>query len=419
LFTEVDWRNELKADNVVLVVCPVVTRELDKRKLDPAYGIREQARKVIAKLSELGKANMQCQVKPGIDLLLFVREPDIEWRLEGLSPDIPDDRIIATILSERAVQVRIVLVTADLGLKLKAEAKGIPYHTLPDNLLLSLTRSPNEVENIKLKERLSWLENRLPKLSIRLLSDEGRQSYARFSFKRLPLMSSTEIEREIIEVKKKYPLLSPRTSPKVLLISFLGVSDLEVERYNKEVEEYINQMPAYLEKKWSYRELWSRTIELHFVLVNEGNSPAEDIDIFFYFPDGFRLHSKDDFPPGPKPPEKPSPPKSMLERFQDMTRIQVSDYLKSMPSPFFGRNMREGMPRGPFIKKTESYEVKYIVPKLKHGLEIALEPVYITFPSIDEAHSFHVNYSIIAANVPEKINDDVHIIIDIQSSQSI
>lgn len=420
-FTEIDWCKELNAVKVVLVVCPAVVKELDRKKLDPDSRIREQARRVIAKLSEIGKANKECQIKPQVELLLLAKEPIVDWTQESLSPDIIDDRIIASMLSERNAQGYVVLLTADLGLKLKAQAKGIQWHTLPDEFQLTITKSPLELENARLKERLSRIENRLPKLKLMLQCNGQNESFARFPFKKLPPLSESEINSEMSKIKGQLAYMPPPGSPDPLGMaklfnSYFGVSQADVHRYNEEIETYLNQMPEYLKKRWEYKETFSRIIKLRFVLINDGTEPAEDIDIFLDCPDGFELCDKDDLPKGPTPPEKPSPPRSIFERFQDVGKLQIPGLIRSFPSPIFGHNLRQDTPRGPFIKKTKSYEVKYSVPKLKHGLEMPLDPVYAIFPSIDDVRSFHISYSIISGNVPDKIEGELHVILDIEDS---
>lgn len=418
-FAEIDWCEELEVDDVVLVVCPAVVRELDKKKLDPDSKIREQARRVISKLSGIGKPNEQSQVKPHVQLLFLSREPKIDWGLEGLSPDILDDRIIASILTERDAQGFVLVITGDLGLRLKAQAKGIPWHTLPDSLLLSITKSPLELENARLKERLSRLENRLPELKFFLQSDGNNESFARFTLKTPPPLTQPDIEIEISQIRKQcayVPPAGPSDATAFLLRGYFGISQADVDAYNKEVEAYLAQMPEYLKKKWAYKELLSRLIKLSFVIVNEGNEPAEDIDIFLHFQDGFKLCDKDGFPKGPAPPDKPSPPKSMIEKWQDMGKYPISDLIRPFPSPMAGYNLRQDTPKGPFIKKTNSYEVKYSVPKLKHGLEMVLSPVCAIFPSIDDARSFHISYSIIAGNIPDEIKGELHIVLSAENA---
>jgi hypothetical protein len=48
---------------------------------------------------------------------------------------------------------------------------------------------------------------------------------------------------------------------------------------------------------------------------------------------------------------------------------------------------------------------------LKHKLKEPAEPLYVVFESFQDAHSFHIDYRILAANVPEEISGQLHIAI--------
>ena len=68
------------------------------------------------------------------------------------------------------------------------------------------------------------------------------------------------------------------------------------------------------------------------------------------------------------------------------------------------------------IKKTGSYEVAFNVKKLKHGFQYKIDPLYITFPSVESAKSFDIDYSIFPENHPERIKGKVHVVLDTKSS---
>lgn len=415
-FTEVNWCHELRVEQVVLVACPAVLHELDEKKFSDDAKVRERARKVISKLAELADRGQHAEIRKGVEILFVTKEPDVDWDAEGLSKDILDDRIIATILSEESTKDNPLLVTADLGLRLKAQSKNISCRSLPESLRLSQKKSPEEEELKRLRERLSRLENRLPALTLKLASEENEPGdFVRFPLKKVPPLAEADIEVKMAEIRKNYqqPPSSPAANPMLAFLS-LGISQTEIDPYNKEVEEYLKQMPDYLRSKQAYDEFLARTITLRPCLVNGGNSPAEDIDIFMQFPDGFSLVDDERFPKPPPSPQKPTPPRTLIEMFQQMGAYP--DLLGKIYIPSFRSHLRPpDSPKGPFIKKTSSYEVKFFVPKLKHGLMVELDPIHLIFPSFESAHPFHVDYSIIAANHPEEIKGKVHIIVTVKN----
>ena len=72
-------------------------------------------------------------------------------------------------------------------------------------------------------------------------------------------------------------------------------SEEEIRRYNKDLEQYCLKLHKYYKDENIYQSIQSRTIELGFVLVNEGTQPAEDIEIFLYFTDSFKLFKNSEF----------------------------------------------------------------------------------------------------------------------------
>ena len=415
-FTEVNWCHELQMERVVLVVCPAVLNELDEQKFSDDAKVRERAKKVISRLAELADAGQHAEIRKGVEILFVTKEPDVDWDAKGLSRVILDDRIIAAILSEESTKDNSLLLTADLGLRLKAQSKNISCRSLPESLRLSQKKSPEEEELKRLRERLSRLENRLPALTLKLASEENEsRDFLRFPLRKVPPLTQADIEVKMAEIRKNYqqPPSSPAANPMLAFLS-LGISQTEIDRFNKQVEQYLKEMPDYLRGKQVYDEFLARTITLRPCLVNDGNSPAEDIDIFMQFPDGFSLADDEHFPKPPLPPQKPTTPRTLTEIFQHMG--SYPDLLGKIYMPSFRSHLRSpDSPKGPFIKKTNSYEVKFYVPKLKHGLMVELDPIHVIFPSFESPHRFHVDYSIIAANHPEEIKGKVHIIVTVEN----
>ncbi len=56
--------------------------------------------------------------------------------------------------------------------------------------------------------------------------------------------------------------------------------------------------------------------------------------------------------------------------------------------------------RGPKIKRTNSYDVKVHVERAKHGIEVALDVLYVTFDPSVGPWSFAIEYVIHASNLP-------------------
>jgi predicted ribonuclease YlaK len=115
------------------------------------------------------------------------------------------------MLVEEGTKENVILVTADFGLRLKAQARGIQCHTLMEEMLLP-SKTPAEEEIAKLRERLQRLEHRLPKLSLKLLS-QGKIADFGENKKSIPETSFTTIGSESCDCFSFRRLLSVGDRP--------------------------------------------------------------------------------------------------------------------------------------------------------------------------------------------------------------
>lgn len=412
-FTVIDWLGELKAKKVILVFSTQVIRELDEKKFSaPNPKIRGRAKKVVSKL---GSLSSKSEIRPNVEILFISNEPSINWKSENLDPSIGDDRIIAAILSQDLPKEQIAIITGDIGLTLKAKSRNLHCHKLSDNLALPFPRTSAEKEVIELKQRLSLLENKLPALSLKLKTQDDIKDILEVSLQHPSLPPLGDIESRLKEIRSR---LEYRPSPQKYSghnIPFFSNSPIESEiaRYDNDLDEYIDHYRSFLEDDYKYQEMQSRILKLNCALVNEGTSPAEDIDVLLNFPDGFDLTSKKGFMPKPSPPSEPVPPRTQKEIISDSMRVfaKLPQITSDLPVPEFG----PASYKQPTIRKTNSYEVSFCLPKLKHGFIFEFDPLHLLFPSVESAQSFNIDYFIHAANLPKETTGKVHIVINKES----
>jgi hypothetical protein len=81
-------------------------------------------------------------------------------------------------------------------------------------------------------------------------------------------------------------------------------ADLQVEAipsaaydlYNQRLDRFLGDYPNYLEQLQDYLNRARGTIDLSIWVLNQGNCPAKDIDIFMHFPDGFEVLRESELP---------------------------------------------------------------------------------------------------------------------------
>ncbi len=429
-FTQINWLEIVNAKTATIVIPPVTIRELNKHKdSHPRFQIKKRAGDTIQKLSELLDIGTTARISDNVSVLFEDRDPTIDFVAHQLNFNIQDDHLIASILLNKQERIGdyIVLITSDLGLALvsKAGRQGINTQKMPVNFRIPEEPDPSESKVRQLEQQIRELNSRTPNLS--LVYENGEQ-HAAFKLPQPRSLEQTEINLKINELKVKYPKRSkagendqtnqsisiPESLSRIAAMSLMGaIPEEEIARYNEEVENYLSGYASFILRKNDYENLKRRTISLDLALANDGTSPAEDIDIYLHFPDGFLLSEEDELPKPPAPPKQPVEPMTQMQQLarsmQYNQMVPLSSYFNSASnvSPVLPENVS-----GPSIKRTNSYEVQVHVQKIKHNLQLPLDPLFVTFDSYKTASSFNIDYRILAANIPREVTGSMHIIIE-------
>ena len=160
-FKEVPWADLLKEREVIIVLPPVVLRELEKHK----YGnkpprIRERATRVVEELFELLEPAKQAEtvaLRPGVRLRRLARRPKLP---DGFDPNDQDDELIASCLEVGRSGAAVTLVALDRGIMLKAKDNAIEYLRLPKE------HEEDRAEPDPIKKELAQLK-RVPRPTLR------------------------------------------------------------------------------------------------------------------------------------------------------------------------------------------------------------------------------------------------------------
>jgi predicted ribonuclease YlaK len=124
----VAYRGRVGPESFTFILVPTVLGELDRLKVDHRDpDVREKAQKAITRIkgwSQQGPLLNRVKVDKSMTIKALAREPDMQQTLSWLDANVPDDRIIASILSLQAERpgARIVLVTGDVNLQNKSNA---------------------------------------------------------------------------------------------------------------------------------------------------------------------------------------------------------------------------------------------------------------------------------------------------------
>jgi predicted nucleic acid-binding protein len=427
---QIDWLTVLETDSVTIIIPPITVQELQSKKDSLSRTrIRKRAEMALKKFYALYETDQQAQPHTNINIQLEARDPLIDFSANQLSRDVQDDHLIASMLSYRNEhpEMDIVLVTSDVGLTLLAKAKiqGIKTIRLPDSFKLDEEPDPDQEKIKELEQEIRNIKLKMPQLNLVFGDDK---QFATFTLPAPVIVTQESIDKKISKVKAQHPHMAPKkidlskaknmtdalmtmAAAMSAMESLNSISTEDITKYNEELEEYYKSYAQYLRTEADFQNLQHRAIQLSIWLANDGTAPAEDIDVYLHFPDGFDLFNKDDRPEPPTPPKPPTPPRTQMQKLFDGTSLHESVY------PIFNR-YHEPAPiyqqpnvSSPIIKRTSSYDVKFHVEGIKHHLKEPSEVLYVIFESYETARSFHISYEILAADLPHKVTGNLHIII--------
>jgi hypothetical protein len=257
--------------------------------------------------------------------------------------------------------------------------------------------------------------------------DDGN-SYTRIQLKRSAPLPSETLDQRIADLRCRYPKLEVpehakkiTATPNMVVILDDKPSRQELEKYNASLDRFYIDFREHLQRIEDFSQAAMRRIEFQPILLNDGGFPAEDIDIFMHFPDGFRLLNKGDWPAVPTEPQHPNVPKGPRESFMAALSaplfpgimapdiLSMSGINKAVANIGPGPNVSN-----PKIRKSNSYDVELCVRELKHHFQISLGTLYAVFDSWDTAKSFQVTYKLLAANLPQEVEGSLNVIIEVR-----
>ena len=415
---EIDLPKILDAKSVTIVIPRITLRELDDHKNGHKLPkIRDRAKRI--QKSMLDWIENKKPVRQGVSIHNYYKVPSPEYfQKNGLKPDWNDDILIASILQfkEDNSEDEVVLITQDIGPRLTANQFNIPVISLSEKDKLSIEPDPVELENKKLKKELAKIKGALPELVLYFSGSNEEENFKKFVV-RPPIESDeNQINKIMADLKKKHPKQNPplreerrvafsKEDLSVFIDDSYNIPLEEYDRYNNELDSFFINYENYVREIWEANDRSKRTIRFELEVRNIGSAPADDVDLYIYFPDGFQLFTIENQPKLPKepsPPQKPRTRKSLL--------VQNSPVIQNL-SNF---NRLSDFEMSPFykLKRTKSYEFTDYYKRIKHGDSVKLTELILVFDSYETAKSFNCDYTFSVANLPGPIKGRLDFIIE-------
>lgn len=426
LFSEIDFLSLFGNEPTTVVILELVCHEIDNHKnQNPRKKIRTRASNVTSKILEILKGESNALLRDNLRVEFYPR-CTIDFAAMGLDASSNDHRIIGAIIDFANKTDRekdsILFITHDIASTLTARSRGIIVKTLPDELKLAEEPDEDEKELQQLRRENAELKTASPRLA--LVVNGCKDNVVTITSEDFKLFRTPEYA-PLDNITQAFPSVELKEdscpqSPLVQLSSFrLGDGKTDVARENEDISRYNRDRERYIKAYEQYvhaikiREK-NILVELRLCIENIGNKPAEGVDIYLHFPDGFRMFTEDDFPEALHPPDEPQKPRTSGELLAEKLRIPFPDIRFPNYTPKLSQAM---LPKSFSLKKTHSYEFEEYTDMVKHGSHAAynLPKLFLWYKDVSEIKTFPVEYRLSANNIPATISGKVIFKFDIAS----
>lgn len=416
---QVDWCTVLGAESVMIVIAPVVLRELNTKK-DIGYTkkLRQRAASALRRLDAFLDQPRPIRIRSGVELTFCEKDPSIDFKTARLNDKLADDWLVATVLEYRNEFSHdlVVVVSNDVGLRVKTGAQKIQIVKMPDDYALPDESDPIEVENRELQKKLANLQNKEPKL--RLAFEDG-SDHIEVTFRKPPVISEEEISQMMMNVRVANPLEAKPESYSGLDLARGGIGPADIDRHNIRLRKFYSDYEDYLRLINTFEAFKGRCFIFDLKLANDGFAPAEDIDVYLHIPDGpVVVEDPNTLPSEPKEPKPPGPLRSAIQEamqaqveslHETMNRLS-STPLISLPTPSATRALVPRNVSAATIRRTKSFEIHFNVGEVKHNFDEEFEPILLFYESWDAISSFTIKYRLLAGNVGYPVEDKLHFV---------
>ena len=395
----IDWCKELESNEVEIIVCSTVLRELDKKKYDDSQKISGRATKNLSMIESLNSSKEE--LRKNVKLSVSIKEPYIDWKYYGLDSSLNDDRILGFVIKRENADD--VLITNDSTLRIKCREIGMSVLKLSCKMLPD-PKSEERKELERMKTQMQKLQNKIPDLSIQLHSEETKDDPPKFTIKVVQDLSTGQIEE--MASKKEQGLNITSSPPASNILTFtidIPALMINIPEYQSDVKKYLDSYKTYLAAKNRTEQELSTALKMDFALSCK-RAPAEDVYCCIEFPQGFEIFKQSNLPEMPSEPVPPKP-RTPLKKILDRkpTSMLLPYNFPSLVSPIPENNVNVDF-------NSNVIEVK--IKKINHGFRIPFGVAYVKIPSLKDAKNFEISYTIHASNLAEPKQAKIPVIIE-------
>ena len=336
--SELDWSTFSEFDEIFLIVCRPIQREIDNLKNKGNDRVGRRARATSSLFRELIKSRQKYKL---------IREANPQAKLSikpacRASPSLKnqldysktDDELVGCVYSiiEQNSDIDVRLLTHDSGPMGTADMLNIPFIPIPDEWIRLPEKSQVEQENQRLRDELARFKKFEPDFEIVFVNSE-REEMDSLEFEHVEYtpLTNNEISELMDSLKKNFPMATEfgsleRTERKSqdLFSNLLNMREVYTPASDQEISNYTNTTyPGWLEKcekilRHLHISLKEKLQPIEFIVsvVNKGTRPGENALITISANGNFKIR----------------PPK--VEELDESSGVQnVSNSMRLLPLP--------------------------------------------------------------------------------------
>ena len=313
---ELDWSEWVEFEEVHLIVCRPVQREIDNQKNRGNDRVGQRARKTY---------HMFREILSTPDRRLLIREADPCVKLYFCAPSLPsqelkdrldynkpDDELIGHLhgFKQAHPDEDVHLLSYDTGPMMTADSLGLPYSPISDAWVLQPENNVEAREIARLKGEIDQLKKLEPNFQIRCLDGKEREIDAlEVECHVYSPLGIQEMEELIELLKTRFPIktgLNDQGRPSrpttidfnaarpnlfaSLFPAILSPSDNEISDYkNREYPNWVNTCKRVLSNLHKALQLQLGQPRVHFAIENLGTRPGRDALVEFIARGNFKL----------------------------------------------------------------------------------------------------------------------------------
>ena len=284
-FEEIPWQEELGCKDVTIVFSAVVVEEIDRKKDDERGKIQKRAKSISSRIGELildGKAG-----KYPVLFLESAYAEDEEKKQYSL--DRNDNQILFDVIKSNIDKTKVIVVSNDAIMLIRAKKFGFNVHRLDDKYLLKEELSKEEKEAKAAIAELKCLKKRMPAPQLEF---EDGESYIQ-----LMRVSSVDIEEEVRQkvndLRIQWPEKRIEDGEQVFngsVFTFLTPENVTV--FNASRNKFIEKSEQKIRLEVERDDLEQRMQKITIFVSNRGTASTGKMNVFLSIPKNVKVYKE-------------------------------------------------------------------------------------------------------------------------------